>query len=131
MEFVALISSSVGECYGSKSNKNPRIMCSCTFYNGIAHSIMGVRKINGMTLSALNLTATLAKPWIGFMLNMFCQRCIYVLNRYHLCPKSGPDLPKTWLFTSVIQDTNVIVSLKLLTTTGTNVTAVLCAGERN
>ena len=35
--------------------------------------------------------------------------------------KSGLNLAENWLFTSVIQDTNVIVDLKLLTT-GTNVT---------
>ena len=38
-------------------------------------------------------------------------------------------MAKRWLFTSVIQDTNVIVGLKLLTT-GTNVTTVLlCTGK--
>ena len=50
---------------------------------------------------------------------------IYVQNRRHLCPKNGLNLAKKWLFASVIQDTNVIVGLKLLTT-GTNVTTVLC-----
>ena len=48
----------------------------------------------------------------------------------HLCPKSLPPLSKKWakrwLFTSAVQDTNVIVGLKLLTT-GTNVTTVLCS----
>ena len=58
------------------------------------------------------------------MLNMFCPKV-------HLCPKllpplskSGLNLAKMWLFTSVIQDTNVINGLKLLAT-GTNVTTVL------
>ena len=50
------------------------------------------------------------------------QRC---QNRCYLCPKSGLNLAETWLFTSFIQDINVIVGLKLLTT-GTNVTTVLC-----
>ena len=49
------------------------------------------------------------------MLNMFCPQV---------------HLAKRWLFTSAVQDTNVIVGLKLLTT-GTNVTTVFCAQERN
>ena len=50
-----------------------------------------------------------------------------IQNHCYLCPKGGLNLAKLWLFTSVImQDTNLIVSLKLLTT-GTNVTTVLCA----
>ena len=40
--------------------------------------------------------------------------------------KSGLNLAKGWLFTSVIQDTNVIVDSKLLFT-GKNLTTVLCA----
>ena len=40
--------------------------------------------------------------------------------------KVGLIWPKKWPFTSIIQDTNVIVGLKLLTT-GTNVTTVLRA----
>ena len=47
-------------------------------------------------------------------------------NRCHLCPKRGLNLAKRWLFASVIQDTKVIVGLKLLTT-GTNVRTLLCA----
>ena len=43
--------------------------------------------------------------------------------------KSGPTLTKRWRFISVIQDTNVIVGLKVLTT-GTNVTMVLCAQRK-
>ena len=42
--------------------------------------------------------------------------CVYVQNCCHLCPKSGLNMAKRWLFTSVIQGTNVIVDLKLLTT---------------
>ena len=41
------------------------------------------------------------------MLICFAQRCIYVQNRCCLCPKSRLNLAKRWLFTSVIQDTNV------------------------
>ena len=44
--------------------------------------------------------------------------------------KGRLNLAKRWLFTSFIQDTSVIVGLKLLTT-GTNVTRVLCEQERN
>ena len=55
---------------------------------------------------------------------MFCPR---VQNRCHLCPKSGLNLAKRWLFTSAVQDTNVIVGLKLLTT-GTN-NGILCTGK--
>ena len=61
-------------------------------------------------------TTTFAKPWTGFMLNMFCPQV-------HLCSKSLPpmskkwaNLDKRWLFTSAVQDTNVIVGLRLLTT---------------
>ena len=43
-----------------------------------------------------------------------------------LCPKRGLNLAKRQLFASVIQGTNIIVGLELLTT-GTNVTTVLCA----
>ena len=50
-------------------------------------------------------------------------RCIYVQNSCHLCPKRGLHLAKKLLCTLVIQDTNVIVGLKLLTTR-TNVTTV-------
>ena len=50
----------------------------------------------------------------------------HVLSSCLLCPKSGLNLPKKWLFTSVIQDTNVIVGLKLVTTE-TNVATMLCA----
>ena len=66
------------------------------------------------TASFLSLlfTATLVKPWTWFMLNMFCPK-VYVQNRCHLCPKCGLNLAKRWLFTSVIQDTNVTVGLKL------------------
>ena len=55
------------------------------------------------------------------MLNMFC-------TNVSLCPKPlspGLDLAKRSLFASFVQDTNVTVGLKLLTT-GTNVTTVLC-----
>ena len=68
---------------------------------------------------------TLAKFWTGFMSDMPAQRLICVQNSCHLCPKSGLNLAKRWLFISVIQNTNVIVGLKLLTI-GTNVTTVLC-----
>ena len=61
---------------------------------------------------------TCAKPWTGFMLNMFCPKV-------HFCPKIGLNLAKMGLFASVIQDTNVVVGLKLLTTV-TDVTMVLC-----
>ena len=75
-------------------------------------------------LSALNLKDVpyrneSPKPWTGLMLNMFCPNM-------HLCPKSfssfvqkakgGLDLGKGWHFTLVIQDTNVIVDLKVLIT---------------
>ena len=50
--------------------------------------------------------------------NMFCPKM-------HLCPKPLPPLSKKVAFTSVIQDTNLIVGLKLLTT-GTKVRTVLC-----
>ena len=40
-------------------------------------------------------------------------KAVYVQNRCHFCPKSGFNLAKRWLVTSVIQDTNVIVGLKL------------------
>ena len=60
------------------------------------------------------------------MLNNFCPKV-------HLCPKPlhpllkiGLNLAKRGLFTSVIQDTNVIVGLKLLST-GTNMITMLCA----
>ena len=43
-----------------------------------------------------------------------------------LCPKSGLNLAKRWLSKTNIQDTKVIVGLKLLTT-GTKVTTVVCA----
>ena len=61
------------------------------------------------------------EPWTGFMLNMFCQKVHLYPKPLPLCSKSGLNLAKRWLFTSVIHDTNVIVDLKLLTT-GTNVT---------
>ena len=58
--------------------------------------------------------------------NMFCPEV-------HLCPKPllhfsnrWALFAERWLFTSVIQDINVTVGLKLLTT-GPNVTMVLCA----
>ena len=85
-------------------------------------------------LSVLNLKDVIyrndsPKPWTGIMLNMFCPNM-------HLCPKlfpalskkqkSGLNLAKGWLFTSVIQDTNVIVGLKVLITRK-NLTTVLCA----
>ena len=45
--------------------------------------------------------------------------------------KCGLNLAKGWLFTSVIQDTNVIVGLKVLITMK-NLTTVLCAqGKKN
>ena len=44
-------------------------------------------------------------------------------------PKGGLNLAKSWLSTSVIQDKNVIVVLKLLAT-GTNVKTVLCAQRK-
>ena len=37
---------------------------------------------------------------------------IYFQNRCHLCQKSGLNLAKGWLFTSVIKETNVTVGLK-------------------
>ena len=45
------------------------------------------------------------------------------------CTKSGLNLAKRWLFTSVIQGTNVILDLKLLTT-GTNVKTALFAQRK-
>ena len=71
--------------------------------------------------------ATLVKPWTGFMLNMLCPK----VHSCHLCPESELNLAKRWPFASFIQDTTVIVGLKLLTT-GTNVTTMLCAtGKKN
>ena len=58
------------------------------------------------------------------------QRCVHVQNRCHLCPESRFNWTKRWLFTSVIQDTNIIVGLTLLTTE-TNVTTVYVDRERN
>ena len=62
-----------------------------------------------------------------FMLNMFRLRARFsVQNRCHLCPKSGLNLAKKWLFTSFIQDINVILIVGLqLFITGTNVTTLL------
>ena len=45
--------------------------------------------------------------------------------------KGGLDLATRWFFTSVIQYTNVIVGLKLLTNGINMTTAFLCAEKRN
>ena len=60
------------------------------------------------------------------MLNIFCPKLRLCPKLLPPFPKSGLNLAKKWLFTSVIQDTKVIVGLQLVTT-GTNVTTVSCA----
>ena len=47
----------------------------------------------------------------------------------HLCPKCSLNLATRWLFTSIIQYTNAILGLKLLTI-GTNVTKVFCVQRK-
>ena len=70
------------------------------------------QKRNFLGLSALNLKdrpyngdfrKTLDRAHVKYVLP---KRCIYVRDCCHLCPKSGLNLAKRWLFTSVIQDTN-------------------------
>ena len=60
------------------------------------------------------------------MFNMFCPKVHLCPKPLPLCSKSGLNLAKRWLFTSVVKDTNGIVGLQLLTN-GTNVAMVLCA----
>ena len=59
------------------------------------------------------------------MSNTFCPNVGSFENCCHLCPKSGLYLATRWLFTSIIQYTNVMFGLKLLTIE-TNVTTVFC-----
>ena len=55
---------------------------------------------------------------------MFAQRWAHFENCSYLCQESRLNFVTIWLFTSIIQYTNTIVGLKLLTT-GANVTTVL------
>ena len=53
------------------------------------------------------------------------QRWTHFKNCCHLCQKSGLNLATRWLFTSIMQYTNVIIGLKL-SAIETNVTTVSC-----
>ena len=68
-------------------------------------------------------TVTLTKSWNWFMPSTFVQRWTNFENCRHLCPKYRLILASRWLLTSIIQYTNVILGLKLLTI-WTNVTTV-------
>ena len=59
------------------------------------------------------------------MLNIFCPKLPVCPKPLPPLSKSGLNLAKMWIFTSVIQDTNVIVGLQLVAT-GTNMRTVLC-----
>ena len=61
---------------------------------------------------------TLTNLGIGLCQIRFVQRWTHFENCCHLCPKSGFNLVTRLPFTSIIQCTNVIVGLELLTNMG-------------
>ena len=62
-----------------------------------------------------------AKPCTEFMLNMLCPKVHSCPNPLPSLSKNGLTLAKRWRFTSIIQDTNVILGLKLSTNETNNV----------